>query len=509
MADSDQCLPLLGAYIVAVTALLVSDIVQGDTGIFAALVRRTEAVVFFNTGLAGSILVYRAFFHRLRRFPGPFLAELSRFCAMSTAAKNLQANVEAQRLHAEYGDFVRVGRLLEARNERSSCGVFPITYAEIAGPRELSINRSSAIGAIYGPPTRCTRSPWYGQVSDDVSKISINSTRDMELHRRRRRAWDRGLSFRALNTYEPRITAKVDLLLSRIDGFQGKPIDATKYCMFFGFDVMGDVGLPLESGEKHRAIRGLHDNMAAVGILGTVPWLLSMLSEIPGDTGTYEQFTNWCGQGLKAKRKILNHEKAAMVNQDPKDVMSWLLRAEDEHDQPAPPGEGAFQEDSRLMIIAGSAALTNAWVPTTPGAPGGDADWTYEKVNHIPYLDYSIQETFRLKPPIVAGLSRLTPAGGLQIDEVRIPADTIVSIPVYTIHRFERYWENAREFVPERWEGVSPDKLPWIPFTRGQFSCAGKNLAFMELRMVLSRIAVRYDVLFAPRENWREVRQGC
>jgi hypothetical protein len=46
----------------------------------------------------------------------------------------------------------------------------------------------------------------------------------------------------------------------------------------------------LESGHKHPAIKGLRDNMAAVGILGTVPWLMSMLSKIPGATGSYEIF---------------------------------------------------------------------------------------------------------------------------------------------------------------------------------------------------------------------------
>jgi hypothetical protein len=125
----------------------------------------------------------------------------------------------------------------------------------------------------------------------------------------------------------------------------------------------------LESGHEHPATRGLHDNMAAVGILGTVPWLLSMLSKIPGATGSYSRFTDWCGDELKAKREVsdfwpakmkiandwkaVHGEKSRGENDDPKDVMSWLLRAEDENDQSAPPGEGAFQEDSRLMIIAG------------------------------------------------------------------------------------------------------------------------------------------------------------
>jgi cytochrome P450 len=126
-----------------------------------------------------------------------------------------------------------------------------------------------------------------------------------------------------------------------------------------------------------------------------------------------------------------------------------------------------------------------------------DQDWSYERVKNIAFLDYIIQETLRLKPSIPAGLTRLTPAAGLQIDEVTIPGDTIVSVPAYTIQRDERYWKSAAEFVPERWEDLATDKAPWIPFTRGQFSCPGKNLAFMELRMVLSRIALRFDISFA------------
>lgn len=60
----------------------------------------------------------------------------------------------------------------------------------------------------------------------------------------------------------------------------------------------------LESGHEHPAIQGLHDNMAAVGVLGTVPWLMSMLSKIPGATGSYSRFTDWCGNELKAKRRV-------------------------------------------------------------------------------------------------------------------------------------------------------------------------------------------------------------
>lgn len=127
--------------------------------------------------------------------------------------------------------------------------------------------------------------------------------------------------------------------------------------------------------------------------------------------------------------------------------------------------------------------------------PAGSETWTYDKAKSIPYIDHIIQETLRLKPSVPAGLSRLTPPGGIQIDGVLIPGDTVVSVPAYTIQRDARYWKAALDFAPERWENLSTDKAPWIPFTRGQFSCPGKNLAFMELRMVLSQVALRYSSL--------------
>lgn len=56
-----------------------------------------------------SMLVYRAFFHRLRRFPGPFLGRLSTFYITSLSLRKLQLPWELHRLHAQYGDYVRVG----------------------------------------------------------------------------------------------------------------------------------------------------------------------------------------------------------------------------------------------------------------------------------------------------------------------------------------------------------------------------------------------------------------
>ncbi|KAK7427043.1 hypothetical protein QQZ08_006470 [Neonectria magnoliae] len=390
---------LFFSYLGVVTALLLTYAQACGFRFVEALFRTGLVSSAFNLGLISSILLYRAIFHRLHHFPGPFLAKLSRFYAMKNAI-NLKANEDIQRLHEQYGDFVRVG------------------------PREISINREAAIRAIYEPPTQCPRSTWYSQVSDDVTKITVNSTRDLALHKLRKRTWMKGLGFRVFSVYEDRIVFEVNLLISQIARHQGSSVDMTQYCMFFGFDVMRQVGFSkdfdmLSSVHKHPAIKGLHDNMTAVGVLGTVPWLMSMLSKIPGATGSYSRFTDWCGRELEAKRAAVNINKGVLKDQDPRDVISWLLRAEEDNDRSAPPGEGAFQEDSRLMIIAGRLYFLTK-NPTTycklqklvhAQFPGGDKEWTYEKAKAISFLDFIIYETLRLKPSVPAGLARFNTRG--------------------------------------------------------------------------------------------------
>jgi cytochrome P450 len=125
--------------------------------------------------------------------------------------------------------------------------------------------------------------------------------------------------------------------------------------------------------------------------------------------------------------------------------------------------------------------------------PGGDAAWNYDAVKKVAYLDWIIHESLRLRPTVPIGLQRITPPQGIQLDEMFIPGNVMVSVPCYTIQRDGRYWDRPTEFLPERWEGRDPNKGANIPFSRGQMGCVGKGLAMMELRMVFSRVAMRFE----------------
>lgn len=55
-----------------------------------------------------SIIIYRVFFHRLRRFPGPFWARFSKFYGIYLA-RNWKMHEEHDLMLKKYGDLVRIG----------------------------------------------------------------------------------------------------------------------------------------------------------------------------------------------------------------------------------------------------------------------------------------------------------------------------------------------------------------------------------------------------------------
>lgn len=105
---------LLLMYIATTAAIGVAYLSVTDVSLMQALFRVGVITSAFNIGLASSIGIYRLFFHRLHRFPGPTLSKLSRFYDAYLAGKNLQYNVEIEKMHKTYGDFIRTGKFAKA-----------------------------------------------------------------------------------------------------------------------------------------------------------------------------------------------------------------------------------------------------------------------------------------------------------------------------------------------------------------------------------------------------------
>ncbi|KAF8917303.1 cytochrome P450 67 [Mucidula mucida] len=454
----------------------------------------------FNVGLFSTFAVYRISpLHPLSKFPGPRGARISSWWITRHILKtdfNWFRSVEG--MHHTWGDFVRVG------------------------PRELSINNASAIPHIYGPHSKCMKGPFYASMSTDPKMLALQTTQDVDDHRRRRKAWDRAFSTASLNEFLPRLTAKTDTLISQLRG--QSVVDMTQWTMFWSFDFMGDIGLgkdfhSMETGVLHHSLSNLHNTLKMMTIFGSVSWFLRMTMRVVGPmVMNFDKFMEY------SKQQLMKKEEEVDKDHKPTDVLSWLLKAKFENDRSAAPGPMAMHADAGIIIFAGSltkrtsdtsaTALTNAFYEIARNkaicqklqsellAAFNGAEWSYPPLKDVHYLDWVIDETLRLHPPVPSGLTRVTPPEGLNINGTFVPGGTIVSVPPWTIHKDERYWDNPMTFDPERWEkeGNPETREAFIPFSKGQWSCIGKTLARMEMRTVISKLVMNFDIELADEE---------
>lgn len=107
----DYMYTLLGFHVLSLLAAAYVYWAIAQFSLWHTIMRIGYLSSSFHVGLLLSISVYRLFFHRLKHFPGPLGSKLTRFHDAYLAAKDVQYNVEIGKLHDQYGDFVRTGKI--------------------------------------------------------------------------------------------------------------------------------------------------------------------------------------------------------------------------------------------------------------------------------------------------------------------------------------------------------------------------------------------------------------
>jgi cytochrome P450 len=68
-------------------------------------------------------------------------------------------------------------------------------------------------------------------------------------------------------------------------------------------------------------------------------------------------------------------------------------------------------------------------------------------------------------------------------------------MPQWVIHRDSRWFDDAKVFRPERWQGGLMQRIhryAYFPFGGGPRICIGNNFALMEAALVLATIAQKF-----------------
>ena len=158
--------------------------------------------------------MYRIFSHKLRAFPGPFWARVSKLWTCKIHLRG-EYHRETAKLHQIYGDIVRVA------------------------PNELDINNVDAIKVIYGAGSKFYKGPWYDGPSATGEARGVQATKDHAKHRLRRRNWSQANSGAAMVAFEPLMVRHLNDFIDQIRT-RGE-VDIAHWYNFLSFDIMGDL----------------------------------------------------------------------------------------------------------------------------------------------------------------------------------------------------------------------------------------------------------------------------
>ncbi|KAI0236828.1 hypothetical protein L0F63_001480 [Massospora cicadina] len=128
---------------------------------------------------------------------------------------------------------------------------------------------------------------------------------------------------------------------------------------------------------------------------------------------------------------------------------------------------------------------------------GVDGLISYHQCKKLPYVEAVIHEVLRLYPVASIPTLRITPSGGRKLGDYFIPEKTQVGVPLYSLHRSRQLWKDPDEFLPERWLDAANcivKHAHYLPFSKGPRACIGKELAWMEMKLVISNLFRSYQL---------------
>ncbi|KAI4172209.1 MAG: hypothetical protein LQ346_008641 [Caloplaca aetnensis] len=452
-------------------------------------------------------VVYNLYFHVLSPFRGPLLWKAFRFpFVIQLMSGTLPHRVRA--IHEEYGSYVRVG------------------------PNELSITDPAAWKDIYA--TNFQRAPQYSNKPPGKDAENFISATKLD-HARFRKVLAPAFSERSIQEYEAVIVNHVDTLVQKVreevDSKVSKRIDMLKWYNYTTLDVVGEFIWSSSFGclahDRYppwlRATTQFRATMARVAFRYYPPAdsILRLITPKAALAPLMEIWSN-IEQRLSQRLERSNHHidlvsHINFANEAPTDM--YISRSETEMNILALVVAGS---ESVTTVLAGATnyllrepTKLETLVSEIRSAFRTEEEITGTSVGRLPYLTAVLQEAMRLCPTIPDGMRRVVPDGGATVAGKFLPGGITVSVPQWAAYRSSSNFTSPSSFVPERWltheqQSEIPSRVPSLyaldrrdgfhPFSLGSHNCPGKTLAFLEMRLILTKLMWHFDLMLAETE---------
>ncbi|KAJ7639705.1 cytochrome P450 [Mycena polygramma] len=473
--------------------LIIGFLPQGHAfGILGSLLRSYSA---YYAGLLLSVITYRLSpVHPLSRYPGPAACKISKLWLTFVTSRG-KLHIYIKGLHDKYGSVVRIG------------------------PNELSITDVSLLPFILGANGMPKGPMWQGRKvtgkrGSATGVGNLVGSRDSKLHAEARKSWSKAFTPAAIKGYEPKLNRRVVQLVEALGAHTDGSVDLSQWLSFFSFDFMGDVVFGggfelLRDGDKDGLWQKMQLGLYLPALTQQIPWCHNLLPYFP-----------LIGQDMKALGKFA-FEQSNRRFQEGSVHDDLFYHVFDGNPCPFP----VVVSVSIVAIVAGSdtaaTVLCNTFflllshpesykrlqLELDEAFSSGTKEPTAAKLASLPYLNAVIKESLRMFPPVPTSLQRAPTVGsGVKVfgERFEIPEGTSVIVPPYAMHRDPGYFSpSPEEYIPDRWIAGEDERRfitnedAFIPFSTGPANCIGKNLAMLEIRMVVACIMQAYEMRFA------------
>ncbi|CAI8585131.1 unnamed protein product [Vicia faba] len=247
-------------------------------------------------------------------------------------------------------------------------------------------------------------------------------------------------------------------------------------------------------------------------------WMFQKLLQVGQEkkmTKAYKEFDQFIYASIESKREDL---KKGVTNIETEDLLTILMR--DQKGSQVVVHDDKFLRDAAFnLFVAGRDTITSTltWlfylIATHPlveakileeikenfGTINIEKKLGVDDVKKLIYLHGAICEAVRLYPPIPFATKQAIKADILPSGHIVNPNTTIL-FSMYSMGRFEDVWgKDCLEFKPERWISerggiVYEPSYKFISFNAGPRTCLGKDLSFIQIKMVTVAILCKYHI---------------
>ncbi|XP_028764867.1 alkane hydroxylase MAH1-like [Neltuma alba] len=219
----------------------------------------------------------------------------------------------------------------------------------------------------------------------------------------------------------------------------------------------------------------------------------------------FQTFDHFLRESIASKREKLSQNKEVISTEDEDDDLITTLMKDEEGKESV--GDKFLRDTAFVLFVAGRDTITSTltwffWLLAKH--PNVEAKILQEiqnkkEVKDQVYLHGALCEALRLYPPLPV-VRRQAIKHDILPSGHEVGPRTVVMISLYAMGRCEDIWgKDCLEFKPERWISerggiVHIPSYKFISFTAGPRTCLGKDLSFIQMKIMATAILCDYQI---------------